>query len=537
MLYDKRSITAAFGCLLKQPTLLDEYNLDVEDFECEKFYRIMFNTILSLFNMGAQMMTGYDIDSYVSKFPEAYRIFEDNNGLDFCDTCVTLAEISNFSYYHERIKKFSLLRYYNKQGFNIKPIYDPEVIEPTQQALQEQRLDNLSITEIIDKLENMMVSYPRMKYAINTISQGASAGKNLLALKEKLKETPEIGAPFQSGVYNSVSRGARFGKLYLNSSNSGGGKSRLAMADVCTFAVPWYYDTKVGGWFHTGMSEPSLYISTELEIDELQTLIISFISGVNESHILDGKYEPGEEERVDKAIEYITEAPLFLEVIHDFGIEDIKNIIKRYRREKGCRFVAFDYIHMSIKLISEVASASKGMKLREDQVLFMFMDMLKNLAGELNIFIETMTQLNGTYKDSAIKDETMLRGSKSCADRIDIGTITLPPSRQDLVDIKPILDKMINMPKPNLVRHIYKVRRGKLSKIRIWMYADLGTCRTSDLFVTNNDNELIKMSVVEPTYEDAEKIIEEQSVSIEEAYEELPDLEEDSGEAKTIFDW
>ena len=35
---------------------------------------------------------------------------------------------------------------------------------------------------------------------------------------------------------------------------------------------------------------------------------------------------------------------------------------------------------MSAKLIAEVASMSKGMKLREDQTLFLFMDTLKNLA-------------------------------------------------------------------------------------------------------------------------------------------------------------
>ena len=65
---------------------------------------------------------------------------------------------------------------------------------------------------------------------------------------------------------------------------------------------------------------------------------------------------------------------------------------------------------MSAKLIMEVSSMSKGMRMREDQILFLFMDTLKNIAMKYNVFILAMTQLNGTYKDSQIKDETMLRG-------------------------------------------------------------------------------------------------------------------------------
>ena len=58
-----------------------------------------------------------------------------------------------------------------------------------------------------------------------------------------------------------------------------------------------------------------------------------YVSGVPENKILDGDYEGDEEERVDKAIEYIATYPLYIEIINDFGIEDISNIIKTYKRE------------------------------------------------------------------------------------------------------------------------------------------------------------------------------------------------------------
>lgn len=102
--------------------------------------------------------------------------------------------------------------------------------------------------------------------------------------------------------------------------------------------------------------------------------------------------------------------------------------------------------------------------------------------------------------------------AKSLADRIDLGEICLPPTQADLDKIKSIRAKQINMPTPNMIRHVYKVRRGKLSKIRIWQYADLGTCRTTDLFVTDNDYKLIPVTATK--VERIDKIIEENSVPL-----------------------
>lgn len=259
---------------------------------------------------------------------------------------------------------------------------------------------------------------------------------------------------------------------------------------------------------------------------------MAYVSGVNEEHIIDGTYEKGEEERVDQAIEYINSSPLYIEVINDFCIQDIVNIIKKYKREKGCYYFCFDYVHMSAKLIGEVASMGKGMKLREDQILFVFIDTLKNLCNQLGVFILTMSQLNGTYKDSPIKDETMLRGAKNMADRLDGAEISLPPSPLELEKVKKLMKNMINVPVPNLVRHVYKVRRGKLTRIRVWQKADLGTCRTTDLFVTTNDYVLIPVTATE--IENIDKTIEENSISAESI---IVTDEEQHEAVQAMFNW
>ncbi len=512
MLIDKHATLQCLGCIMKKPSLLEEYTLTQYDFEEEQFYAILFSCVYNLYNQGVEIIDTFAIDSFLSRYEKQYKIFNDNQGIDYCDDAIRLAELENFSYYLERLKKFSLLRYWDSCGVDIRNIYDQTIIDPSRQEQQAAKLDATSINDMILEEEDLLITKAKMLYGMDSSRRGQLAGKGMKELKERLKEEPEFGIPLQSPMMTTIARGARLKKVYLRSADSGGGKTRTALADICNISIPYFYDTDKKEWIYTGCEEPSLFISTELEEDEVQTIIMAYVSGVPENKILDGDYEGDEEERVDKAIEYIATYPLYIEIINDFGIEDISNIIKTYKREKGCHYFVFDYIHMSAKLIAEVASMSKGMKLREDQTLFLFMDTLKNLAMKLDIFILTMTQLNGTYKDSQIKDETMLRGAKSLADRIDLGEITLRPTSAELECVKKLMHNMYGVPIPNLVRHIYKVRRGKLTKIRLWQYADLSTGRTKDLFITDNYYNLIETEVA---VAQIEKVIEEHSESLD----------------------
>lgn len=99
--------------------------------------------------------------------------------------------------------------------------------------------------------------------------------------------------------------------------------------------------------------------------------------------------------------------------------------------------------------------------------------------------------------------------SKAIADRIDVGYILLPPSKTELEAVKPILQNGIYA-KPNMIYHLYKCRRGKITRVKVWLHVNLGNCRTKDLFVTTFDNELIPVDAL--TIESANKILKQHSV-------------------------
>ena len=99
--------------------------------------------------------------------------------------------------------------------------------------------------------------------------------------------------------------------------------------------------------------------------------------------------------------------------------------------------------------------------------------------------------------------------SKAIADRIDAGYVILPPSKSELEAVKPILSKNI-YPVPTMIYHLYQCRRGKITRVKVWLHLDLGNCRLTDLFVTNFDNELIPVDKL--TIENGNKIIEDHSI-------------------------
>lgn len=271
--------------------------------------------------------------------------------------------------------------------------------------------------------------------------------------------------------------------------------TRMSLADACFVSIPKRFDLERKRWVKTGCQEPTLFITTELEIEEVQTMIQAYVSGVPEEHILDGKYEPGEEARVDKAISVIQDAPLWIEHVPDFNVDDIENIIKEHKLKHQIAYCFFDYIFTSIKILTEVATKARGVKLREDNVLVMFSDRLKGICNKLNVHIDTSTQVSGDWKNAKDPDASLIRGAKGIADKVDVGYVVLEPTPKDLEAVKSILaaNGQAFGQKPNLVFHVFKLRRGKLNHVKVFVHFDFSTLRTTDMFVTDRNYQLLSV--------------------------------------------
>lgn len=80
------------------------------------------------------------------------------------------------------------------------------------------------------------------------------------------------------------------------------------------------------------------------------------------------------------------------------------------------RITCHDYIHTSLKILEEITRKSGGVKLREDNILFMLSIRLKDICNKYGIFIMSATQLNMDYQQATTPDQNLLRGAKAIAD-------------------------------------------------------------------------------------------------------------------------
>lgn len=143
-----------------------------------------------------------------------------------------------------------------------------------------------------------------------------------------------------------------------------------------------------------------------------------------------------------------------------------------------------------MKILEEITRRSGGVKLREDNILFMLSTRLKDICNQYGVFIMSATQLNGDYQTSETPDQNLLRGAKAIADKIDFGSILLSVKDDDLVKLEKVLATNV-FERPTIKMSIYKNRRGRYKSVYLWCKADLGCCRIKPMFCTTYDYEMM----------------------------------------------
>ena len=493
---DTTAVMQVIGCVFNTPQLLeitDRYTIVDEDF-ADTFHKTIFGAIYKIHELGAKKITLENIYDFLSSRPKSLAVYKEGKGDEWLMKIAQNSNLSAFDYYYGRLKKFSLLRAYDNCGVDVSDIYDVDnILDTKKKQYQEEVLDNMALEEIADKVEEKIDNI-RFQYVDDTFGEARQAAEGIDELIQKFKDHPEVGVPLYGPLVNTVTRGARMKKFYLRSAATGIGKTRSMIADACYIGCNKLYDDDFG-WIGSGPAEPVLFITTEQELEEIQTMMLAFLSNVNEEHILNGEYLPGEEDRVNQAAALLKESPIYVEELPDFSLKDVEDKIKKNIREHDVKYVFHDYIHTSLKILEEITKRSGGVKLREDNILFMLSTRLKDICNQYGVFIMSATQLNGSYVDADVPDQNLLRGAKAIADKIDYGAILLSVKDDDLVSLENILSSNA-FAKPTIKMSIYKNRRGRYKGVILWCKADLGCCRITPMFCTTYDYEMVSIDDV-----------------------------------------
>lgn len=487
------AIANILGDLCNKPELLinNDVKLEKDDFVL-KFHQIVFTAINNIISeVGTEKpISAFDVDTFLRNYESYYEIWKDSKGLDYLQSCIDSSNPAIFNLNYETVKKMSLLRLYKSKGFSLEGIYDYTTADPTKFAKQQKQLAKMSLDDIVAYFDNLSQN---IKDKVRTWQNGSNsfqAGDNLEELVESIQASPLYGLGFNDGYLNTITGGMKLGKFFLRSMSTGRGKTRFGIMDLLKVSAYEMYDVRTGKWYQNPSVQPSLFISTELEQDEIDLILLSAVTKLQPDTIRSGKYSIEERERLNRGIKALKNSPLHFVELPEFSIADVTNIIDNYVLNHDCQYVVFDYIQMNAKLARTTRAAFEDVNLRDDQILLELATELKNIANRRHIYIMSATQLNGGHASDdyySSKTEGALRGAKAIADKIDFGCIVENVTSKDLKNLSELVEDLELNPQhltPNMGNFVFKNRLG-MKGVIIWSYTDLSTLTTKPLFVTD----------------------------------------------------
>ena len=490
-----------FAGLMAEPTRLTQrrdFPITEEDF-VDKFHKIIYASMYNMAINGVEKITSLEIITALNAHPTQKAIFDSNDGEEYLEALEEMGLPENFDYHFERVKKFTLLRRYAKQGIDFDDIYSTDPFLTAQQEIENNaRFNGLSVHDMIKIIDSKIID---IKSDFTNEEEGyqGHVAENLKDILAQKKLAPSYGANVQSAYMNTATRGARKRKLYCLSGSSGSGKTRSGLANALGYSVPIIYDSKKGKWVKTGATGRTVFISTELEEEEIKIPAVCWIAEIDEEKVQENTLTEEEENRLAIAIEILSRTPFWVVEMFDFDVDDIEHTVQKYINKHDVDYVVFDYIHSTLKMFDSMAK--KGAKnLQEHQLLRIMTIHLKNMCNRYDIHIDTFTQLNDGYKNegnvAVTYDQSMLEGSKSIVNKLDLGAIQVPLTIKDeqlFEELKHDLNIPMGM-EPTHTINIYKNRGNRWKFIRIWVNINLGTLRTTDLFVTNYKGHPVTMT-------------------------------------------
>ncbi len=473
------------------------YPLDKHDFEPIGFHYVLFVTIVNLAKNGVTEIQAEEVDNFCQSFPAQMEILNDGNYMEFIETAKELASTTNYDYYYNIVRKFSLLRDLKNQGFDITDFYD----ELKDENEETKKLNNLTIQDILNTIE-LKGAKIRNKFDVNYVRDEMWAGEDTENLLESFKIKPAFGALLQSPYLSTLYQGWCRGHFLLRSAPSGIGKTRMCVGDICSIGAKEMWNDDFGDFvINENYQGPSFFIHTEMRTrEEINPLFLACISGVDYKRITNGELSREEELRVINAGQILLDSQIKISDMPDFTTQSIDRKIKEMVDGFGAMYGAFDYVQLQSALGAEYKSKT-SVPPREDLVLKALVTDLKGMAEKYNVGILSMTQLNDNWKLMDFPDESCLSGAKSMKTKLDAGSIVLPVKERpkEYKCVEPFVQKRgfgsdVNV-KPNVIEYIYKARYGLYAdqKIKVWSYFDRGTMRRKDFFCTYSDNTIAKI--------------------------------------------
>lgn len=238
------------GCLYKQPDLFIEHGQHIKskyDFydEATRFFYDMADII---YQKRTQIFNKSSITTFMTEDPERLLLYKKYGGWKTIENWMELGLTENFNNYFEVLKKYSLLREYQRNGFNIEKI------------IQHKKFELFTAMDIYRLIRGKA---DRIHTVILTNEEAEILNSNIVNTLIKCMETPDMGLQMPFSICNDMFRGMKRKSIMAIGMLSNAGKSRFM--------------TKLIGYITLVLKEKVFVLLNEMTVEEIRYALITTV--------------------------------------------------------------------------------------------------------------------------------------------------------------------------------------------------------------------------------------------------------------------
>ncbi|WP_063562923.1 DnaB-like helicase C-terminal domain-containing protein [Paenibacillus sp. O199] len=293
--------------------------------------KFLYDSLVDLYSQHAGTeINEVKINIYMNSDTDRKAKYEYLKGYKYIDRIMKLVDLDDFPTYYEKLKKYSLLREFERKGF------------PVQKLMGRKDFDKICTEDIIKGME----------YQINTIGtviggveDSIILGHNMPDKIEEWELTPDVGVPIPFAIINGLLRGLRGKKFNLFGMHSGCGKSRTTSKIACHLGIKLQIPVLVlvneqdeAEWL--GMQISCVLNNPEFGFDIQMKR--KGIDGIDETKIVTGTLNKDEKEIVKEAAQYIkANSKIYFLELNKYDENTLKRQIKRHKL-RNCQLIIYD---------------------------------------------------------------------------------------------------------------------------------------------------------------------------------------------------
>ncbi len=250
-----------------------------------------------------------------------------------------------------------------------------ELIRVSTKTIRDAFEDTSDVFELLDEAEQGLYNIAQNNMSRGYESTGTLASKMLKQIEElKGKKDGLTGVPTGFTDLDRLTSGWQPSDLIIIAARPSMGKTGLVLSMARNTALDF--------------KKPVAIFSLEMSNLQLVLRLVSMEAEISGSKLRNGQLEEEEWKRLHKAVERISEAPIFIDDTAGINIFELRAKARRMKLQHDIQLIIIDYL----QLMSGGNNTQRG--INREQEISSISRSLKSLAKELNVPVIALSQLS-----------------------------------------------------------------------------------------------------------------------------------------------